>query len=63
MIFLAGPAWGQAFEFAFDMNTPAADSPGYSSQPPIDVEPGLGRSYRYFGRGPAPKAGLFEGEF
>lgn len=47
---LAGPAFGQAFDFAFDLNTPAADSPKYSRQAPIDVDAGLGWSFGYFGK-------------
>jgi hypothetical protein len=55
----AGPAWGQAVEFAFDFNTPAADSPKYSGQPPIDVDAGLGWSFGYFGRGAFAEGGPF----
>ena len=46
-----GPARGQALEFGVDFNTPAADAPRYSNQPPIDVDAGPGLSFGYFGRG------------
>jgi hypothetical protein len=46
-----GFAWGQAFDLAIDLNTPAADAPRYFGQPPIDIDAGLGLSFGYFGRG------------
>ena len=53
----AGPAFGQALDLAFDFNTPAADAPKYPYQPPIDVEPGLGWTFGYFGRGTFAEGG------
>lgn len=56
---LAGPAFGQAFDFSFDFNTPAADEPKYSYQAPIDTDGGLGWTFGYFGRGAFAEGGAF----